>query len=285
MKVLSNHHFLEYMNPLATFIAVSLGFFYNKKIRKARGEKPESYQQVAFYISLTLIVLLYLGPFHIIAKHYLFSAHMLQLAITFFIIIPLLIISFPNHLYKGISWNYRFRLTMQMAGHPWLTLIAFNLLFTLYFVPSVFNTLHEYWLLNFLFQLILLIYAFFMWWAILGPTKQINYLKPLSRIAFIFLASMALMPIGFYHLLVLSARYNPYIETEAMFLPILTNIYDQQLAGGILKLIQLSSFIFVMYKIVKAWARQMQEKEGDPLDKNLRVVQGIIIRTNERSNK
>src|SRR5690625_6914156 len=88
-----------------------------------------------------------------------------------------------------------------------------------------------------------------MWWAILNPVRRINELSPLYRIAYIFLASLALMPIGFFHLLNLNANYVLYFPTEAMIIPQLTNIYDQQLAGGILKLIQLSSFIFVMYRI------------------------------------
>lgn len=285
MNVLSNHSFFEWFNPLSILFILGLGIFYYKYFIKSKKYSLRPYQKPMFYISLTLLFILYASPFHLIANYYLFSAHMMQLAFTYFIITPLLIMSIPATVYERISWNYRFRITMKMAGHPWLTLIVFNLLFSVYFIPSVFNTLQKLWLLYLIFHFLLVIYAFFMWWSILGPARRINHLKPLTRIALIFFASMALMPIGFYHLLVLSARYAPYTLTEAEFIPVLTNVYDQQLAGGILKLIQLSSFIFVMYKIVKAWAIQMQEKDGDPLDENLRVVQGIMIRTNESSKK
>lgn len=269
----------EMIEPFSFLIVISLGIFYYKKI--AKKYKLYSQQQTAFYIGLVLIFLLYSSPFHLIAKHYLFSAHMFQLAITFFVIVPLLVISIPAEVYEKLSWNYKFRSTMKIAGNPFLIFIVFNLLFSIYFVPNVFNTLHEFRLLYIFYYLILLLYAFFMWTIVIGTFKRIYNLKPLYRIAFIFFISMALMPIGFYHLLVLSARYAPYIATEAQFIPILTNVYDQQLAGGLLKLIQLSSFIYVMYQIVKRWAIEMQEKDGDPLDDRLRVVQGIVIRTNQ----
>lgn len=259
---------------------VGLGIFYHQRFFKQNSDSLSTYQKSIFYISFLLLILLFVTPFHLIAKQYLFSAHMLQLALLYFVIVPLLIVSLPANFLKRLSWNYRFRMIMKIAGHPWLSLIIFNILFTVYFVPSVFNTVHPSFGLFTLFHLLLLLYAFFMWWAILGPVKRINEMKPLTKIFFIFLASMALMPIGFYHLLVLSPRYVPYFATEAKFLPVLTNVYDQQLAGGILKLIQLASFIFVMYRIVKAWAIQMQEKDGDPLNDNVRFVQGIMIRTN-----
>lgn len=271
----------ELFGPFWLGLVVLGWYLYREKILRSGTYEVQSYQKASFYIALFLIYFFYGSPFSVLADTYLFSALMSQAAFTYFIIMPLLIISFPFELYKKYTWNYRNRLFLQIVGHPWLTLVIFTVLFSVYFVPTVFNFVHEHIALVLLYHFVLFVYAFFMWWAILNPVRRINELSPLYRIAYIFLASLALMPIGFFHLLNLNANYVLYFPTEAMIIPQLTNIYDQQLAGGILKLIQLSSFIFVMYRIVKAWALRMQKKDGDPLDENLRVVQGVGIRTNE----
>lgn len=270
--------------PLWLLFVIWIGYVYNKYIVKSPEYKLKSKQVTFFFIGLAFIYLLYGSPFAMIANHYFFSALMLQMSLTYFVIVPLLIIGLPFELFKKYAWNHKLRLSMKIAGHPWLTLIIFNALFTIYFVPSIFNIIHEYSTLSLLFKTVLFIYAFFMWWTIINPVRRLNELAPLGRIFYIFLASLALMPIGFFFLLVLTAHYPTYIATAGELFPVMTAVYDQQLAGGLLKLIQLSSFIIAMYQIVKAWAKRIEAKEGESLDENLRVVQGVVIRVNDEKN-
>lgn len=268
--------------PLWLFAIIGIGYFYHKYIVQSKTYILRQSQIFFFYMSLILIYLLHGSPFSIIADHYFFSALMLQMSITYFVIIPLFIVGLPSELFKKYAWNHKLRLFIKIAGHPWLTLIIFNALFTIYFVPNVFNVIHPIWPLSFFMKLLLAVYAFFMWWTILNPVRRLNELGPLSRIFYIFLASLALMPIGFFFLLVLTAHYPIYQATEGQLFPVMTAVYDQQLAGGLLKLIQLSSFIIAMYQIVKAWAKRMEEQEGETLEENYRVVQGVVIRTNQK---
>src|SRR5699024_11438826 len=70
--------------------------------------------------------------------------------------------------------------------------------FTVYFIPSVFNVIHSSIILTLTVKIVMLVYAFFMWWAIINPVRRLNDLAPLVRIGYIFFASLALMPIGFF---------------------------------------------------------------------------------------
>lgn len=266
--------------PLWLILLCWVGFLYKKHIIDSAEYEVKLGQKGLFFAGLILLYLLHGSPFSIIADYYLFSALMLQLALTYFVIVPFLIVGLPMKLFKKYAWNHKLRISMKIAGHPWLTLITFNALLTIFFIPSVFNFVHASILLSFTFKFVLFIYAFFMWWTIISPVRRLNEIAPLARIAFIFLASLALMPIGFFFLLVLVAHYPTYQNTAGEIFPVMTAVYDQQLAGGLLKFIQIASFVYAMFKIVQAWGREIEEQEGETLDKNLRVVQGVVIRVN-----
>lgn len=271
----------EIWGPVWLVLAIWLCYLYNKHIINSPEYEVGSSQVKYFYTGVILLYLLHGSPFSIIADHYLFSALMLQMSLTYFVIVPLLIIGLPFKWFKKYAWNHKLRLSIKVAGHPWLTLIIFSALFSVYFIPSVFNVIHASMVLSLIVKVFMFIYAFFMWWAIINPVRRLNDLAPLVRIGYIFFASLALMPIGFFFLLVLTAHYPAYQATAGDLFPVMTAVYDQQLAGGLLKLIQLSSFIYAMYKIVQAWVWR-EEDEGHAYDKNFRVVQGVVIRVDEK---
>ncbi|WP_253286658.1 cytochrome c oxidase assembly protein [Virgibacillus sp. MSJ-26] len=270
----------EIVGPLWLALVIWLGYSYNKHIIKSPEYDVGSGRVKYFYTGLVLLYLLHGSPFSIIADHYLFSALMLQMSLTYFVVVPLLIIGLPFKWFKKYAWNHKLRLSIKVAGHPWLTLVIFSGMFTVYFIPSVFNVIHASIILTLTVKIVMLVYAFFMWWAIINPVRRLNDLAPLVRIGYIFFASLALMPIGFFFLLVLTAHYPAYQGTVGDIFPVMTAVYDQQLAGGLLKLIQLSSFIFAMYKIVQGWVWR-EEDEGHAYDKNFRVVQGVVIRVDD----
>lgn len=271
----------ETWGPLWLVLSIIIGYLYHKYIMNSPEYEVGSNQIKFFYIGISLLYVLHGSPFSIIADYYLFSVHMLQMSLTFFVVVPLLIIGLPFKLFKKYAWNYKLRTVFKVVGHPWISLVIFSMLFILYFVPSIFNSVHASVMITLIYKVVLFIYAFFMWWAIINPVRRLNELGPLFRIAYVFLASLALMPTGFYLLLVLEVHYPIYQAAAGEIFPAITAIYDQQLAGGLLKMIQLPSFIIAMYKTVSSWGWR-EEDEGDAYNKNDRYVQGIVIRTDDK---
>lgn len=274
----------EIWGPVWLLVIIGVAFLYNKHIVSSPEFEVGANRVRYFYSGLILLYLFNGSPFSVIADHYLFSALVLQLSMTYFVAIPLLIVGLPFEWFKKYAWNHKLRLSMKIAGQPWLTLIIFNTLFTIYFLPGAFNAIHSSILLSFSVKTVLLIYSFFMWWAIINPVPRLNDLRPIIRIAYIFFASVLLFPIGFYLIVVLQAHYPVYAEAAGNLIPAMTAIYDQQLAGGILKLIQLSSFIFAMYMILRQWFTKEEAENGHPYDKNFRVVQGVVIRLDDKKD-
>src|SRR5690625_4255505 len=161
----------EMVGPLWLALVIWLGYSYNKHIKSPEYDVGSGRVKY-FYTGLVLLYLLHGSPFSIITDHYLFSALMLQMSLTYFVVVPLLIIGLPFKWFKKYAWNHKLRLSIKVAGHPWLTLVLFNAIFSIYFLPGVFNVIHDSFILSFVTKAILFFYAFFMWWAIINPVRD-----------------------------------------------------------------------------------------------------------------
>lgn len=276
-SIFSNYTWFELWGPLYLGIAVILFYLYYKKFVRSSIYSATNSQVRYFIWALILFYLVKGTPIAVVADHYLFGAHVLQLSVIFFIVTPLIVLSLPVEYLRQLFWHYKMKYTLKALSHPWVTAIFFNGLLTAYLAPPVFNVLKENMLLLYLAQAVLLIHAFLMWWTIITPLPEISKLENLIKIAYIFFTSILLMPIGFF-LLVIQNDYYPFYEAVAGDLfPVLTAIYDQQLAGGVLKVTQLTSYAYALLFITLSWGRAEEAKEGQVEDKNIRVIQGIVI--------
>lgn len=261
-----------------------LSFFYFKYI-----VKPITYQvtknQKRFFIIAVFFIYLVLGsPINVIGKDFLFSAFVFKLASLFFIIIPLLMLSIPKNFYRKHLWHYKTRLLINVAGHPWLTLFLFNGLLTLFLIPKIHLFFHNHIFLSIIFQTILFISACLMWWVIINPLPEMSKLNYILRASYIFFASIFLVPIGFYYIVVQKTHFSYYEKVAGQIIPNFTAVYDQQLAGAILKLTQLSSYVIALLFILIIW-RQKEEEKINLNDKSIRYVRGVVVHTDDDPHK
>ncbi|MGM8212458.1 cytochrome c oxidase assembly protein [Virgibacillus sp. W0430] len=284
-SLFANYEWFQLFNPLWLLLIAIVSFLYMKTFIGSNRYVIHKNQRNYFYCALGLLYIIHGTPIAIAARDYLFSVHVLQLAITFFIIVPLLILSLPAVYIRNYFWNYKMKFMITILGHPWLTAIAFNGLLTLYLLPPIFNTLKENSILLTGAQFVLLINAFLMWWVIISPVPQVSNTAYLTRVAYIFFTSILLMPIGIFFLVIQKAHYPFYEASAGAIFPVLTAIYDQQLAGGLLKITQLASYTYAMLFIVMSWGRKEEEKEGKVDDENIRVARGVVIHLHRKKKE
>lgn len=275
-SVFSNYSWFELWRPFYLVILVIAGYLYIKHMIRSPIFKVNRNQIQYFFIAITLFYLMKGTPYHVIAKDYLFSAHTFQLAILCFAVIPLLILSFPVEFLRSVFWNYRMKFTLRIFSHPWLNAFLFNSLLSIYFIPPIFNFLKSHIWLLVIAQIIITALAFFMWWIIIAPIPEINMLSNVKKIIYIFFASALLLPIGFFLLIVQVEHYPIYGMVAGEFFKPLNAIYDQQLAGGLLKFTQLISYVYALLFIVLGWGRTEEEKEGE-VDEDTRIIRGVVI--------
>jgi len=116
-----------------------------------------------------------------------------------------------------------------------------------------------------------------MWWVIIHPVPEMQGLNYLMRALYIFLASLALFPIGFFYVIIQSAHFPFYFPVEGELIAALTAVYDQQVGGGILKVMQLASYSFALLFIFFKWGKEEEAKEGKVEEENIRYARGVVI--------
>jgi len=280
-SIFSQFAWYELWGPIYVIICLGLCYLYFKKVVHYYSFHMTK-NQINYFISAVILLYVVKGsPLATIADHYLFSAHMLLLSVIFFAIIPLFILSLPRNFIRKYFWHHRMKFFINVFGRPWLTAILFNGLVTIYFIPPIFNTIKGSLFLQLIAQIILTINAFLMWWVIISPTPEIRRTPYMTRAAYIFFASLLLMPIGIFLLVIQKEHYPFYGAVAGDFIPAITAIYDQQIAGGILKVMQLSSYTFALLHIVFMWGQKTDAKEGQVDDENIRYVRGVVIHLDE----
>lgn len=278
--LVTNFSLYQLFKPHWVVVVTVLSYFYVQNIVKSPLYNVSKKQVRYFFIAMITFYIVQGSPLAIIGDNYLFSAHTFQLSISYFLVVPLIILSFPVEFYRRHIWNYRAKFIIKVFAHPWLTLIAFNGLLSVYFIPAVFNFIHSNIIISIIAQVILMINAFFMWIVVINPIPEVIKFDYILRAIYIFLASMLLIPIGFFFLVVQKAHFPLYLAVEGEFIPVLTAIYDQQLAGGLLKVIQIASYVIALLVIFLKWGKQEERKEGTVDDENIRIVQGVVIHLN-----
>src|SRR5699024_11661615 len=124
-------------------ILVVVTFLYVRKVVRSPLYEVTAAHVTYFYIAIFLLLNIKATLLDVLGTHYLFSIHTWQMAFTYFIVIPLLLLSLPRNFLRQYIWGHRTKFAVNILAHPWLTLVFFNGLLTLFFISSVFILLYS----------------------------------------------------------------------------------------------------------------------------------------------
>lgn len=250
--------------PLLAIIFV-VSFFYLALVGPYRerflGGDVISLKQKGYFLSGLVLTFLILGsPLHILGHDYLFSVHMLQQALLYMVIVPLLLLGTPNQVYNMLVAKPIRKKIITFFTHPIISILFFNGLFSIYHYPLIFDTIVANHLLLNLYHIVLFIGAYFMWWSLLLPLPEINGMGELSRIGYIFMSGALITPVCALIIFSTSPMYNAYIDAPQL-LSFLPTLEDQRLGGIVMKLIQEGVFISSIAVIFLKWATKERLQE------------------------
>lgn len=283
--LLENHSLYALFKPHWIILFCIIIFFYIKNVIKSPLYDVTNNQVLYFFTAIITLVFIKATPLDVVGTHYLFSVHTLQMSFAYFIAIPLLILSVPTDILRQYVWHYQTKFFVNLLSHPWLSLATFNGLLSIYFIPAVFKLVQANLFISIIVQIILFISAIFMWFVIINPLPEVKGLSFILRAFYIFLASVILLPIGFFYVVVQSAHFPMYIDVAGELITGFTAVYDQQAAGGILKITQLASYSYALLIIAIKWGRLEEEREGQVDEENIRYVRGVVIHLDENNKK
>ena len=126
---------------LTILIIFTIGYFwFVTKYRERRSEGFVLTKRQVFYFLLAMFLLYVVKGSPIdLMSHIMFSAHMTQMAILYLVIPPLFIISIPDGLWREMVAGRSRQVIFSFFTKPLIALLVFNILFSFYHLPLVFD--------------------------------------------------------------------------------------------------------------------------------------------------
>lgn len=198
--------------------------------------------------------------------HELFTMHMLQMALMFFVVSPLLLIGIPVYLYRAVFRIKPLKAVFSFLSRPLLTVFLFNGLLSLYHVPAVFDAIMNSEALHVISHTLLMVASLFMWWSIVSPVPEMDTLRDrhLIKIALILGGTVLITPACALIIFTDTVLFERFQETSQM-LPLFAPLIDQQLGGVIMKIIQEISFMAAIGTVLAGWFKSERKKDQEDL--------------------
>lgn len=254
-------------NPWVLLVALALGFVYFYAVGPLSSAFPEAKpvsagKKANFVIGLLLFWAAQGTPIHYYGHSLLFSSHMLEQSIIYLIVPPFIYLGLPEWLLKPLfvrPWMKRF---VYPLTHPLLSVLGFNLLFSIYHLPLVFNSLGQSALLHAGYHLLLLAAAFHMWFPVFCPVAEWNRLSELQRMAYIFANGVLLTPACALIIFADTLMYDAYMDAP-MVLFWLHGLDDQQMGGVVMKIVQEIVYGSVLAYCFFKWYRMERRNDEE----------------------
>jgi putative membrane protein len=251
-------------------------------------------RQITFLLAVILLYFVHGGPLSLLG-HLMFTFHMTDMAISYFVVPPMLLYGIPDWLWKW-TFNRSFWRPLRVFTNPVVALFLFNLMFSFYHMPDIHDWVMTHYRVHALFYFLLLVAAMLNWWQVHCPVAEWAPLTPLRRLGFIFLNGLLLTPacvmIIFAGQPLFAVYSDPNVWAKAMgycvsgdpsvllakfkgpsFFNMLSIQNDQQLGGIIMKFLQEFINIGALFIVFMKWYKQDRAREDDPsLDDAAEIV-------------
>ncbi|RFU63398.1 cytochrome c oxidase assembly factor CtaG [Peribacillus glennii] len=272
---------------LVALVLITLAYFLlvTRYRTKFSGSEPVTKKQsTLFVIFMALLYVIKGSPIDLLG-HIMFSAHMIQMAFLYLVMPPLLILSIPDWLWRQVFSFSAIDSIFRRLTKPLIALLVFNLTFSFYHIPLVFDFVKTDMWLHALYTVVLFFTALFMWYPLVNQLPEKESLSGLYKIGYIFGNGILLTPACALIIFADNPMYDTFTNASAwakamelcvpasqlsglqlsgpeMFngLPLLE---DQQLGGVLMKIIQEIVYGIVLAYVFFAWFR----KENGAVDK------------------
>lgn len=204
------------------------------------------------------------SPIALVA-HELFSMHMFQMSLLFIVLPPFLLLGLPDWMIRPVISLPILRSLGKFFTKPIVILFVFNGSLSLYHVPYVFDALMENMLYHSIAHAILLALALCMWWPIVCPIPELDRVKPLMKLAYIFANGFLLTPACALIIFADAPLFAGYTDQSQLF-PIMEPLADQSLGGIIMKIMQEIVYISAISIVLSRWMKEQKKQDEKDLE-------------------
>ncbi|WP_062231575.1 cytochrome c oxidase assembly protein [Fictibacillus sp. FJAT-27399] len=263
---ISDFSFYSLYRPDIFILILIIGILYFKYYgNKNSAFKTTNLQKFFFSAGLVFLYISKGSPLNVIGHHYLFSVHMIEMAVSYLVVPPLMILGMPHGLYlKWFSLQNSMMNIVRFLTKPLIAILVFITLFSIYHMPVVFDAVMANGFVAFLSHTILFITAFTMWWPVLCPIEELNSLSDLQKVGYVFASGVLLTPACALIMFAGHLLYTTYAHAPELvsFLPPLE---DQMTGGIVMKILQEVVYGVVLGHIFYKWVKRERAKDKEDL--------------------
>lgn len=238
-------------------------------------------QAIYFILAMFLLYAIQGSPIDLMG-HIMFTMHMVQMSILVMILAPLIIVSIPNWLWLSFLRLPVVKTIFRFFTRPVISVIFFNVIFSMYHFPLVFDTIKKSGATHGLYTFLMFLFAVFLWWPIHNKIPGQNQLSGVKKVAYLITNAILFTPACGIIIFAGHPIYQTYSDgaswLQAMSLCVPTDtlanlnlsgpelfsslpvLVDQQLGGVIMKIVQEIVGIVALGKVMFEWFRKENEE-------------------------
>lgn len=248
---------------IAILVFVAAGYL--RLMRATSAATGETYGRgpmLRFMGGLLLFYVAAASPIDRIGEEYLFSMHMVQHNIFMYMVVKLLFAGIPAAV--ADYWYHRsprLRRVYDLVSQPILACLAFNLTFTLWHIPFLYDWALQDRGVHNLEHLTMIGTALMLWLPVWGPVRERRPSYPM-QIMYLIAVAIAQIPVFAYVTFSPVVLYPTY--EMAPRLTLLSAAADQQLGGVLMKINGMLVLFGAFIGVAMAWYRSEQPDEAVP---------------------
>lgn len=270
-------------------LGIVLYFLLTVKWRdRFKGSQPLTKSERNYFLAAMALLYIVKGSPMDLMGHILFSVHMAQMALLLLLVAPLLIAGIPNWMWEKVLGVRAINAVFKLFTKPVISLMLFTIMFSLYHYPFILDQVKLNIILHAVFTVTLFLSAIFLWWPIINTVEGQPQLHGLKKIGYVILSAILITPACSLIIFVDVPVYETYnsgeawLQAMALCVPagtlaglsglgisgpeLFTNmptLYDQQLGGILMKIIQEIIYVVVIGKIFIRWYRDEQKNADE----------------------
>lgn len=273
----SPYFFLAMVLTLVGFFLVTVRYRHKFK----DSEPLTTKQGILFSTSIILLYAIKGSPIDLMG-HLMFYAHMIQMALLYLVVPPLLIVGIPQWIWRKVFSIPVIRPLFRFMTKPLIALILFNGMFSFYHIPLIFDVIKVDMLLHATYTVLLFIMAICMWWPLVNQVDVDTRLSGVKKIGYIFADGILLTPACALIIFADVPMYNTFSDptawAQALELCVsptilsglslsgpemfnsMSLLHDQQLGGVVMKVLQEIVYGVVLFQVFFEWYKKEQDE-------------------------
>ncbi len=217
------------------------------------GQPYPTGKALLFYLSMTLLTLIFVSPLHTLGEFFLLSAHMLTMMLVIFVVAPLFLLSLPGWLVAPVALHPVVKPILRFLTRPVVNVVHFNLAFLLIHIPIMLKTLmFSTDVLHYFTYFAIFGSAVLMFWTVINPLPR-SLPSPSYKVQLGYLGVLLVThnPFSSVFSFATGLIYPWYADAPRVFG--VSPLQDQQFAGVVMGVVYITVMLIAVAAVFVRW--------------------------------